>query len=109
MVPDLDLDLDLDLERDGERETSFLLFFASFLLFLGLGLRLRLWSLFFWLRSSSSFLPLALPFLLRDLLRERDAATLDRERLRLLLALRLLLLRDLRLLERDLDRLRLRE
>lgn len=60
------------------------------------------------LRSSSSFLFLPLFFLLRDRLRERDAA-LEWERLRLLLSLRLRLLRDLRLLDRDLERLRLRE
>lgn len=60
------------------------------------------------LRSSSSFLFLPLFFLLRDRLREREAA-LEWERLRLLLSLRLRLLRDLRLLERDLERLRLRE
>lgn len=46
-------------------------------------------------------------FLLRDRLRDWDAA-LEWERLRLLLPLRLRLLRDLRLLERDLERLWLR-
>lgn len=66
-----------DLERDRDLDSSFLVFFPSFLGFLLLGLRLRLWSLVFWvtlLRSSSSFLPLLLFFLLRERLREREAA-----------------------------------
>lgn len=109
LIPDLERDL--ELERDLDLESSFLFFFPSFLLFLLLGLRLLLRSLFFGaplLRSSSSFLPLTLFFLLRERLREWDAA-LEWERLRLLLSLRLRLLRDLRLLERDLEWLRLRE
>lgn len=109
LIPDLERDLECD--RDLDLESSFLFFFPSFLLFLLLGLRLLLLSLFFGaplLRSSSSFLPLTLFFLLRDRLREWDAA-LEWERLRLLLSLRLRLLRDLRLLERDLEWLRLRE
>lgn len=113
-------DLERDLERERDLDSSFLFFFTSFLLFLLLGLlllgllllglRLLLRSLFFGapLLRSSSFLTLILFFLLRDRLRELDAA-LERERLRLLLSLRLRLLRDLRLLERDLEWLRLRE
>lgn len=65
LIPDLERDR--ERERDRDLESSFLPFFPSFLLFLLLGLRLRLLSLFFWaplLRSSSSFLPLPLFFLL---------------------------------------------
>lgn len=105
-----DRDRDLEPERDLDLESSFFIFFPSFLIFLLLGLRLRLRSFPFsapLLRSSSSFLFFPLFFLLRDRLRERDAA-LECERLRLLLSLRLRLLRDLRLLDRDLERLRLR-
>lgn len=42
-----DLERDLELERDLDLESSFLVFFPSFLLFLLLGLRLLLRSLFF--------------------------------------------------------------
>lgn len=101
MIPDLERDL--EPERDLDLE-SFLPFLPSFLPFLLLGLRLRLRSFILaapLLPSSSSFLPFPLFFLLRERLREWEAA-LERERLRLLLSLRLRLLRDLRFLERDL-------
>lgn len=76
-IPDLERDLERDRDRDLDLESSFFPFFPSFLLFLLLGLRLRLRSLLFWaplLRSSSSFLAFSLFFLLRERLRERDAA-----------------------------------
>lgn len=97
-IPDLERDLERERERD--LDSSFLFFFPSFLPFLLLGLRLlglrllglRLLGLlllglrlllrsFFGaplLRSSSSFLPLILFFLLRDRLREWDAALLTK-------------------------------
>lgn len=70
MIPDLERDL--DPERDLDLE-SFLPFLPSFLLFLLLGLWLRLRSFILaapLLPSSSSFLPFPLFFLLRDRLRE---------------------------------------
>lgn len=78
MIPDLDRDLEPERDRDLD---SFLPFLPSFLLFLllglGLWLRLRLRSFILaapLLPSSSSFLPFPLFFLLRERLREWEAA-----------------------------------
>lgn len=72
-----DLERDRDPERDRDLDSSFLALRPSFFSFLLLGLWLRLRSFSFsapLLPSSSSFLPLALLFLLRDRLREWEAA-----------------------------------